>query len=114
METYTTVTTRPAVHYGIRIVWYVLDVLEILLLLRFALKLFAANPFAIFANFIYQITNSFAYPFLAVFRSTPLQNGGVIEWNALLAMLVFYLIAMVIIRLFLMDRVVSTETVKHY
>jgi YggT family protein len=115
MDTYT-VTTRP-VYSGIRIIWYIVDVLEVLLVFRFFLKLFGANPAAGFTNFIYQTTYSFAYPFLGVFSSTPVTNGrGIFEWNSLLAMLVYYLIALVIIRLFLLDRTVTTSdaVVKHY
>jgi uncharacterized protein YggT (Ycf19 family) len=107
MDSYTSVTTKP-IYHGTRIVWYIADLLELLLLLRFFLKLFGANPNAIFTNFIYQVTYSFAYPFLSVFRSTPVQNG-VFEWNSLLGMLVYYLLALVIIRLFLMGKTVSTS-----
>lgn len=117
MDSYTTVTTRP-VYHGVRIIWYIIDVLEVLLVFRFFLKLFGANPAAGFTNFIYQTTYSFAYPFLGVFPSTPVASGrGIFEWNSLLAMLVYYLIALVIIRLFLAEKTVTTTSeavVKHY
>jgi len=111
MATYTTITTKPAAFEGARIVWYIADVLEILLMFRFLLKLLGANPTATFTNLIYQITYAFASPFLSVFPSTPVA-GGVFEWNALLAMLVYYLLALIIVRLFFMSTTVSrSETV---
>jgi len=57
-----------------RIIWSILGLLEILLGLRFMLKLIAANPDSGFAAFIYGITR----PFVAAFESligTPASGG---------------------------------------
>jgi hypothetical protein len=74
---------------------------------RFVLKLLGANPAAGFTHFIYSVTYVFAAPFLNVFRITRVE-GSVLEWTTLLAMLVYYLIAVAIIRLFFMSKTVST------
>ncbi|EKE30155.1 MAG: hypothetical protein ACD_2C00035G0004 [uncultured bacterium (gcode 4)] len=99
--------TRPLYRWT-QIVWYILSILEVLLAFRFVLKFLGANPAAGFTRFIYGITNIFASPFLNVFRISRVE-GSVFEWTTLLAMIVYYLIALGIIRLFLMWKTVSTS-----
>ncbi len=98
--------TRP-LYRGTQVVWYIVGILEALLGFRFVLKLLAANPNAGFTDFIYSITYPFAAPFLNVFRVARVE-GNVLEWTTLLAMLVYWLIAWAIIRLFVMSKSVST------
>jgi hypothetical protein len=85
-----------------------LGIIEVLLAFRFILKLLGANAAAGFTSFIYNVTYIFAAPFLSVFRSTRIVEGSVFEWTTLLAMLVYWMIALGIIKLFLMGRTVST------
>ncbi len=92
---------------GTQIVWYLLGLLEILLAFRFILKLLGANAGAGFTDFIYGITYVFTAPFLSVFRISKV-SGSVFEWTTLLAMLVYWVIAIGIIKLFLMGKTVST------
>lgn len=106
-SSYTSPSTKP-LYRGTQIVWYVLGVIEALLAFRFVLKLLGANPGAGFTSFIYSVTHIFAAPFLSVFRSTRIVEGSVFEWTTLLAMLVYWMIAIGIIKLFLMGRTVST------
>ncbi len=106
MDSYNSPTTKP-IYRGTQIVWYILGLLEILLAFRFVLKLLGANPDAGFTNFIYGATHIFAAPFIDVFSVT-YQNGSIFEWTTLLAMFVYWLIAMGIINLFLMGKTVST------
>ncbi|HSX25074.1 MAG TPA: YggT family protein [Candidatus Andersenbacteria bacterium] len=84
-----------------------LSILEVLLAFRFVLKLMGANPLAGFTSFIYGVTYIFAAPFLSVFRITRIE-GSVFEWTTLLAMVVYWIVAMGIIKLLLMGRTVST------
>lgn len=100
-------STKP-LYRGTQIVWYILGFIEILLAFRFALKLLGANPEAGFSSFIYGITYIFATPFLTVFRSSAIAQGNIFEWTTLLAMFVYWVIAIGIIKLFLMGRTVST------
>ena len=106
MDSFNSPTTKP-IYHGTQIVWYIVGILEALLAFRFFLKLLGANPCAGFTDFIYSVTHVFAAPFLNVFRITAVE-GSVFEWTSLLAMLVYYLIALGIIRLFLMGKTVST------
>ena len=98
--------TKP-LYRGTQIVWYVVGILEALLAFRFILKLLAANPTAGFTSFIHGVTYPFAAPFLSVFK-LPTVEGSVLEWTTLLAMLVYFLIALAIIKLFVMSKAVST------
>src|SRR5438067_2442312 len=110
METYTYETTRTVYYPGAEIVWYLAGLLELLLLFRFALKLLGANPAAGFTDFIYRISYPFVAPFINVFTPTAVPGtvpGSIFEWTTLLAMLVYWLVAVLIMRLFL----VSSTTV---
>ena len=106
MDSFNSPTTKP-LYRGTQVVWYILGILEVLLAFRFILKLLAANPSAGFSEFIYGITYVFAAPFLNVFKRTAVE-GSIFEWTTLLAMLVYWLIAIGIIKLFLMGKTVST------
>lgn len=74
-----------------RIVWAVLSGLEILLALRFGLKLIGANPTSGFAVFIYSLTGVFTAPFTGLV-STWLAGDTILEVTTLIAMAVYALI----------------------
>jgi YggT family protein len=80
-----------------RIIWTVLGLLEILLGLRFVLKLIAANPNSGFAVFIYGITAPFIAPF-ALLVGTPTSGGMILEMTTLIAMAVYALFFWVVVR----------------
>lgn len=100
-------STKP-LYRGTQIVWYILGVIEVLLAFRLVLKFLGANPEAGFSSFIYGVTYIFATPFLSVFRSSVITQGSVFEWTTVLAMFVYWVIAMGIIKLLLMGKSVST------
>jgi hypothetical protein len=106
MDSSNSPTTKPLLK-GTQVVWYLLSLLEVLLAFRFVLKLTGANEVAPFTSFIYAITWPFSAPFLAVFPRTVVE-GSIFEWTTLLAMLVYWMIAIAIVRLFLMSKTVST------
>ena len=80
-----------------RIMWTVLGILEILLGLRFMLKLIAANPGSGFAGFIYGITGAFTAPFNSLL-GTPAVDGASLEVTTLIAMAVYALLFWVLVR----------------
>jgi uncharacterized membrane protein len=73
-----------------RIVWAILVLLEVLLGLRFLLKLIAANPDSGFAAFMYGITGPFVAPFTGLI-GTPMSGGMILEVTTLIAMAVYAL-----------------------
>ena len=83
-----------------QIVWAILGILEILLGLRFALKVIAANPDSGFAAFIYGITKPFLAPFTALV-GTPQSGGTIVEVTTLIAMAVYALFVWVVVRVIL-------------
>lgn len=105
-SSYTSTSTKP-LYRGTQVVWYILGVIEVALAFRFVLKLLGANPAAGFTDFIYTITYVFAAPFLNVFRITHVA-GSTVEWTTILAMFVYWVLAMGIIKMFLMGKTVST------
>ena len=106
MDSYNSPTTKPLFR-GTQAVWYLLSLLEVLLVFRFALKFMGANPVAGFTSFIYGITWPLTAPFMAVFSKTTIE-GSIFEWTTLLAMLVYWMVAFAIVRLFLISKTVST------
>ena len=106
MDSFNSPSTKP-LYRGTQIVWYILGLVEVLLAFRFVLKLFGANPAAGFSSFIYGVTYVFAAPFISVFRISQVA-GSIFEWTTLLAMLVYWIVAFGIIKLFLMGKTVST------
>jgi len=106
VNSYNSRSTKP-IYHGTQIVWYILGIIEILLAFRFVLKLTGANPGAGFTNFIYSVTSFLAEPFIAVFRVSRIE-GSIFEWTTILAGIVYWIIAIGIIRLFMMNKTVST------
>ncbi len=106
MDSYTSPTTKP-LYRGTQIVWYILGLIEVLLMFRFLLKLLGANPTAGFTSFIYGVTYIFAAPFLNVFRISYVE-GSIFEWTTILAGLVYWILAMGITKLLIMGKTVST------
>lgn len=107
METsYNSSSTQPLFRAS-QIIWYGLMLVEVILGFRLFLKLFGANPFADFTNIIYSISMPLVVPFMAVFPSTKV-SGSVFEWTTVLAMVVYWVIAVGIIRFLVMSRTIST------
>ena len=106
-EIITPTSKSKPLYRGVQITWYILNVLEFLLLIRFILKLLGANPAAGFTQFIYAVTYIFVEPFLYVFNVTRVL-GSTIEWTTLLAMLIYYFVALAIVRLIVMNKPMST------
>ena len=106
MDAQSSGSTQP-LYRGTQIVWYLLGLVEVLLAFRFVLKLLGANAAASFTSFIYIVTAPFTAPFVTVFKASKAQ-GSIFEWTTLLAMVVYWIIAVGIIKLFLMGKTVST------
>jgi hypothetical protein len=81
-----------------QIVYFIFGIVEALIVIRIILKLLAANPNAGFSNLIYIVTNPLVAFFQGVFPE-PQSNGSVLELSALLALVVYALLAWGIVRL---------------
>ncbi len=72
-------------------------ILEVGILFRIGLKLIAANPASPFSQFVYQMTGPFLAPFAGL-TATPAANGSVLEIPAIVAMVVYGVLYLLIIR----------------
>jgi hypothetical protein len=82
-----------------QVIWYVLGVIETLLVFRIVLKALGANPTSGFANLIYSLSNPLALPFRGIFP-TPVVEGSVFEWSTLIAGIVYLVLAYGLVYLF--------------
>lgn len=98
-------SVRP-MYRATQIVWYVAGLIEVVLALRFVLRLIGANPNAGFVEFIYAIAGPFVAPFNNIVRNARIE-GSVFDWNTLIAMAVYWIAAWAIVRLFFMGRPVT-------
>jgi YggT family protein len=80
-----------------QVIYLLFGILEGLLGIRFVLGLLGANPGAGFAQFIYGITDPFLAPFVGLFGE-PRFEGMTLEWNALVAILVYAMLAGLLVK----------------
>jgi hypothetical protein len=90
-----------------QVIWYIFYVIETFVAFRFLLKLIAANRSAGFTDFVYGVSYPFVTPFLSVVAPIRTASGHVLEWGTLLALLVWWIIAWAIVKIFAMARPVS-------
>lgn len=81
------------------ITYFILGVLEIILLLRLFFRLFGANQGNSFILFLYGVSHVFVAPFNGIFNDQTLGSNGVFETSTLIAMLVYALLAWGIVSL---------------
>lgn len=84
------------------LVFFVVGVIEILLVFRFILKVFGANPLSGFVWFIYTISGIFEAPFRGIFRTTAsqgIETTSIIEPSTIVAIFVYFVIALGITQL---------------
>jgi hypothetical protein len=82
-----------------QLIWLAFGLLEALIGLRVFLKLIAANPNSLFAQFVYQFSEIFVAPFNGL-TIVPNVAGFVLEIPAIIAMVVYAIAAWAITQLF--------------
>jgi len=102
-QTVNQVTRTPGVVMAQRVIWFVVGLINILLLTRFILLLLGANLDAGFVEFIYTITNPLVAPFVGIF-GTPVYGQFMIDWSSILAIIVYSLIAWGIVKAMTLSR----------
>lgn len=76
-----------------QIIWYILGLIEVLLVFRIILKALGANPFAGFTNLIYSITTPLSTPFNGILGSPNITSTSIIEWSTIIAAIVYLVVA---------------------
>lgn len=91
--------TKKVILRSNQIIWYILGLIEVLLLFRVFLKALGANPFVGFTSLIYFLTTPLAVPFSGILGVTTTGNS-MIEWSTLIAAIVYLCIAWGLVYLF--------------
>jgi len=96
------------------IIYWILGVLETLLAFRLLLKLFGANPKSIFVSIIYSVSQVFVYPFVGIFKpavSSGIEVQSILEPATVIAMIVYALVVLGIVKLIEISRASRSSTV---
>ncbi len=75
-----------------QIIWYVLGVIEVLLIFRVVLKVLGANQYIGFTSLIYSITAPLALPFSGILGISA-TGSSILEWSTIIAGIVYLCIA---------------------
>ena len=75
---------------------FVMGVVELLLAVRFILKLLGANPSAEFVSWIYEMTQPLLQPFQFAFPTPSVKGGFVLEFTTLFAIFGFAFIGYIL------------------
>lgn len=75
-----------------QVIWYILILIEVLLIFRVVLKALGANPLAGFTSLIYAITSPLTIPFNGIL-GVSITGNSLIEWSTLIAAIVYVCIA---------------------
>jgi uncharacterized protein YggT (Ycf19 family) len=95
------------------VISFLVGLLGVLLISRFFLLLFAANPTNDIVDFVYDVTKPFVEPFEGIFDDYVFDVDNVIEWSSLIAFVVWSLVggAIVSVMYFLFDKPASADEV---
>ncbi len=97
-----------------QIIWYILGVVEILLVFRLVLKALGANPTSEFTNLIYGLSDPLVFPFSGIFRTTVSPSyGAVFEWSIIIAIIVYAVIAFGLVQLLQLIKPTTPQEVEN-
>lgn len=94
-----------------QVIWYVLGIVEVVLVFRFILKLIGANQSAEFVRFLYKLSEPMVWPFKGVLASSMIGHLE-FDWATLLAMAVYAAIAYGLVYLFQLVKPVNPDEVE--
>jgi hypothetical protein len=75
-----------------QVVWFLLGIIETLLVFRFIFHLLGANMFSPFISFIYTITALLIAPFVGILPSV-ISGSSILEWSTIIAGVVYLVLA---------------------
>lgn len=78
---------------------FIVGIIEIFLVLRFAFKFFGANVATPFVNWLYQTTEPLINPFRNIFPTSQFEGRYHVEFTTLVAIVVYLLFAYLILYL---------------
>jgi uncharacterized protein YggT (Ycf19 family) len=80
-----------------RVIYAAFGLAELILGLRFILKLFGANAGNDFVNWVYETSSAVLDPFRGIFPTQVFKSAFVIEFSTLFAIIIYSLIAMLLV-----------------
>ncbi|MEW6402705.1 MAG: hypothetical protein AB1649_12960 [Chloroflexota bacterium] len=89
---------RQDIYKVTQLLWLFVGMLESLIAFRLFLKVIAANPGSWFTALVYQLSDIFVWPFQTI-TTNPSFDGHVLEITSVIAMFVYLLIGLVVVRL---------------
>lgn len=75
-----------------QVIWYILGLIEVLLIFRIILKMVGANASSGFTSFIYSITSPLALPFSGIL-GVSISGASLVEWSTVVAATVYLVVA---------------------
>lgn len=102
-QTVSRAAPTPGIVMAQRVIWFVIGVINVLLLTRFILLLLGANLDAGFVEFIYWVTTPLVAPFVGIFGE-PVYGRFMFDWSSLIAIAVYTLLAWGIVKLITLSR----------
>lgn len=97
VQTYPTNVADRSAFTIYHVVNFIVGLIQIILALRFILRLLGANPASGFTQFVYDISAPLMAPFVGIFGSS-VTEGSVVEWSVLVAMAVYALISYIVLQ----------------
>jgi hypothetical protein len=91
-------TVRYAIDKLVDFLRWFATVLEVVLAIRFILKLIGADPTNLFAGFLYALTDIVLSPFSTIVHTPSLRTNQAFEWSTLIAMGIYWLLFWAIMR----------------
>lgn len=93
-----------------KLVWYIVGVIETLLLARFVLKIITTGSSG-FVNFIYDLSEIFVIPFKGIMDNS-ISGNATFEWATIIAMIVIGVLALLIVYLIDLARPVAPQEIR--
>jgi hypothetical protein len=75
-----------------QVIWFILGIIETLLIFRFIFHLLGANMFSPFISFIYSLSGLLIAPFIGILPSVT-SGSSILEWSTIIAGVVYLVIA---------------------
>ncbi|WP_349408341.1 YggT family protein [Pseudalkalibacillus sp. SCS-8] len=88
--------------FGVYLVNLFMGIIEALILLRIILKLFGANPYTPFVQWIYNMTMPLLSPFRNIFPSPVIQGRYELELTSIFALIVYGFLSYFLVQFILM------------
>ncbi|WP_221566613.1 YggT family protein [Alkalihalobacillus sp. TS-13] len=88
--------------FGVYLVNLFMGIIEALILLRIVLKLFGANPYTPFVQWVYNLTIPLLSPFQNIFPTPVIQGRYELELTSIFALIVYAFLSYFLVQFILM------------